>query len=149
MVRISGATLGLALCVAGVAVGQNVVEAQAPGTGETRRVSQILGSTVNLSDGSGFGKVEDIVLGPDNRVEYLVVSREGRYAMFPWAAGDFDPRQRVVSYGVAPDVVQPMLFAPNAFPNTADPAFSRRIETVFPPGARVKVKRNGEVKIKP
>ena len=132
MYRIGGCTLGLALCVSGLAAGQEVTAEQpTPGT-EMRRVSQILGSTVRLNDGSGYGKVEDIVLGPDNRVEYLVVSHERQYAMLPWTAGEFDPGQRVVTYGVAPQAIQPMLFAPNAWPRTNDPAFARRVQSAFP-----------------
>jgi len=176
MNRIGSFTLGLALCAPGLAVGQEVTAEQpAPGT-ESRRVSQILGSTVRLNDGSGYGKVEDIVLGPDNRVEYLVVSHEKQYAMLPWTAGEFNPGQRVVTYGVAPQAIQPMLFAPNAWPRTNDPAFVRRVQSAFPrlrreaarpvlpaapapgeppgavvvpPGEKIKVKPNGEVKVKP
>ena len=133
MIRISRCTLGLALCLPGLAVGQEVsAEQPAPGTTENRRVSQSLGSTVQLNDGSGYGKVEDIVLGPENQVDYLVVSHDNQYAMLPWTAGRFDPRQRVVAYEVAPQAIQPMLFAPTAWPNTLDPAFARRLQTVFP-----------------
>jgi sporulation protein YlmC with PRC-barrel domain len=132
MYRICGCTLGLVLCVSGLAVGQQVTAEQpAPSTG-MRRVSQILGSTVQLNDGRGYGKVEDIVLGPDNQVEYLVVSHQSQYAMLPWTAGEFDPAERVVTYGVAPQVIQPLLFAPNAWPRTNDPGFIRRTQSVFP-----------------
>ncbi len=133
MFRINRCALSLALCLPGLAVGQEVsAEQPALGTTENRRVSQILGSTVQLNDGTGYGKVEDIVLGPENQVEYLVVSHDNQYAMFPWTAGQFDPRQRVVSYAVAPQAILPMLFAPTAWPNTYDPAFARRVQTAFP-----------------
>src|SRR3954451_3118771 len=116
MYRIGGCTLGLALCLSGLAAGQEVT-AEPPASGtEMRRVSQILGSTVKLNDGSGYGKVEDIVLGPDNRVEYLVVAHDKQYAMLPWGAGQFRPDQRVVTYGVAPSALRPVLFAPDAWP---------------------------------
>ena len=59
-----GYALGLALCVASLAQGQEVTaERPAPGPTEMRRVSQILGSTVRLNDGSGYGRIEDIVIG--------------------------------------------------------------------------------------
>jgi hypothetical protein len=70
MYRVHGYALGLALCVASLAQGQEVTaERSAPGPTKMRRVSQILGSTVRLNDGTGFGMVEDIVLGPDNRMK--------------------------------------------------------------------------------
>jgi len=84
MYRIRGYALGLALCVAGFAQGQEVTaERPAPGTTEMRRVSQILGSTVRLNNGSGYGMVEEIVIGPDNRIEYLVVSHDSQFVTFP------------------------------------------------------------------
>src|SRR3954451_22047474 len=111
MYRIHGFALGLALCVAGYAQGQVVTAEQpAPGTTEMRRVSQILGSTVRLNDGSGYGTVSDIVIGPDNQVEYLVVSHDGQYAALPWSVGQFNPGQRVVVYNMAPLALQPLLF---------------------------------------
>jgi hypothetical protein len=48
-----------------------------------RRVRQILGSTVRLNDGSGCGMFEDIVIVPDERVEYLVVSHDGQFVALP------------------------------------------------------------------
>jgi hypothetical protein len=97
-----------------------------------RRVSQILGSTVRLNDGSGYGMVEDIVIGPDNQVEYLVLSHDSQYVALPWVAGQFNPGQRIVVYDVAPLAIQPLLFPRNAWPNFADPVFTRRIQTIFP-----------------
>ena len=177
MLRILGGALGLALCASGLAAGQEVTaERPAPGTTEMRRVSQILGSTVKLDDGRGYGKVEDIMLGPDNRIEYLVVSHDEQYAMLPWSAGEFNADQRVVTYTITPQALQPVLFAPNAWPT--GPAYFERVRTVFPraaargaprferkavtpdqaapggavvvpPGEKVKVKRDGKVKAKP
>src|SRR5262249_30292441 len=117
MYRIRGYALGLALCVAGLAQAQEVTaEPPAPGPTEMRRVSQILGSTVRLNDGSVYGMVEDIVIGPDNRVEYLVVSHDSQYVALPWVVGQFNPGQRIVGYDVAPAAIQPLLFPRNAWP---------------------------------
>jgi sporulation protein YlmC with PRC-barrel domain len=133
MYRIRGYALGLALCAASLAQGQEAtVERSAPGSTEMCRVSQILGSTVRLNDGTGYGTVEDIVLGPDNRVEYLVVSHDSQYVALPWVIGQFNPGQRIVAYDVAPLAIQPLLFPRGAWPNFADPVFTRRIQTIFP-----------------
>jgi sporulation protein YlmC with PRC-barrel domain len=127
-----GYALCLSVCVAGLAQGQQVTaERLAPGKTEMR-VSQILGSTVRLNDGSGYGTVEDIVISPDNRVEYLVISHDNQYVALPWVVGQFDPGQRIVVYEVAPVAIQPLLFTRNAWPNFADPVFTRRIQTIFP-----------------
>src|SRR5262245_32943565 len=68
MSRLSGLTGGLVLIAWGFAIGQEVIQpttvtaTPAGPTAELRRVSQILGSSVRLQDGSGSGRVEDIVL---------------------------------------------------------------------------------------
>jgi sporulation protein YlmC with PRC-barrel domain len=140
------------------------VQTQAP---QLRRVSQILGSSVQLQGGAAYGKVQDVVLNETGMVEYVVVSNEGRLVMLPWSAANVDFGQRVVTYDVTPQAVQPLSFAPDAFPAVADEQYSTRVRQVFPravrtqvvPGTvapalpadaeKVKIKeRNGNVKIK-
>ena len=133
MRRIVMGSLGLVLAFASLAAAQQVTtERPAPGTTENHRVSQILGSTVNLHDGSGYGKVEDIVIGPDNRIDYLIVSHDGQFVSLPWEVGRYEPTRRIVSYDVAPQAIQPLGFAPNAWPNFGDPVYVKRVRTVFP-----------------
>jgi uncharacterized membrane protein YeaQ/YmgE (transglycosylase-associated protein family) len=62
MYRIRGYALGLALCVAGLAQGQEVfAERPPPGTTEMQPGRQILHAAVRLNDGSGHGMVEVIL----------------------------------------------------------------------------------------
>lgn len=146
---------GLALASSGLATAQQVrIETQtttttAPAAGPSttivqtapaapvgvRKVSQILGSTVQLQDGSGFGKVDDIVLDEEGRIDYLVVSRDNQVAVMPYDAARVDYGRRVVVYDVTPQAAQPLFFAPTAWPNLADPQFSRRMEGAFGPRA--------------
>ncbi len=60
------------------------------GTGgrEVRRVSQILGSTVQLQGVNNFGKVEDIILSDSGGIGYLVVSANGKSVLFNFNAGN-------------------------------------------------------------
>jgi len=177
MFRISGLVWGLVLATSGLAFGQVVQETRTttatPAGTEIRRVSQLIGSNVNLQGNNNFGKVEDVVLDNNGAISYLVVSNGGRYAMMPWSAANFNYGQRVVNYNVTPQAVQPLFFAPNAWPNISDQQFTNRMTQVFPgtgvvrrevlrpvegtvpigPGPAVvkekeKVKPNGTVKIK-
>jgi len=133
MHRAAFGALGLVLGLTGMVAGQQVTqEKPAPGTTESRRVSEILGSTVHLSDGRGFGKVEDIVIGPNNQVDYLVVSHDGRYVSLPWDVGRYEPAQRSFTFEVTPQAIQPLIFAPNAWPTFYDPTYTRRVQGVFP-----------------
>lgn len=131
---------------------------------QVRRVSQILGSTVQLQGVNNFGKVEDIILGDDGGITYLVVSANGRQAMLPWNAGNVDYTQRIVTYDVTPQAVQPLYFERNVYPNLSAPQYTTRMQQIFPnrgrvrtirPGApvveendKVKVRRDGSVIIK-
>jgi hypothetical protein len=134
---------------------------------EVRRVSQILGSTVQLQGVNNFGKVEDIILSDDGGIGYLVVSANGKYAMLPWNAGNVNYAQRVVTYDVTPQAVQPLYFERNSYPNMSAPQYTTRMQQVFPnaragavpssaqPGGpiveekeKVKLRPNGKVIIK-
>jgi len=99
---------------------------------EVRRVSQILGSTVQLQGVNNFGKVEDIILNDGGGIGYLVVSANGKYVLLPWNAGSVNYAQRVVTYDVTPQVVQPFYFERNAYPNMNDPQYMTRMQQVFP-----------------
>jgi hypothetical protein len=134
-------------------------------------ISQLIGSNVRLQGNPNFGRVEDVVFDNNGALSYLVVSNGGRYAMLPWNAANVNFGQRFVIYDVTPQAVQPLFFAPNAWPNVSDQQFTTRIRQVFPnagavrreamrpvvgavpPGApvveeKVKVKNNGTVKVK-
>jgi len=105
-----------------------------PGTGgtEVRRVSQILGSTVQLQGVNNFGKVEDIILSDDGGIGYLVVSANGKSVLLPWDAGNVEYTKRVVTYDVTPQAVQPLYFERNAYPNISAPDYTTRVRQVFP-----------------
>jgi len=168
-------SVGLALAASSFVMGQQVVE-ETRTTSSTpngiHRVSQILGSSVRLEGEDNYGKVEDIVLDDNGTIDYLVVAKDSRYVMLPWNAGNFDYGRRVVAYDVTPQAVQPLFFERNAWPRAVDQQFTSRIRQVFPraganrrqfnnavdgavrqSGApvveeKVKVKRNGDVKVK-
>lgn len=192
MTRTSVLALGLAVVAARAASGQVVQETQttqapngaitqtttttAAGPGALagpRRMSQIIGSEVRLQGANNFGRVEDVVLDPNGNIGYLVVGRGGQHAMLPWNAARFDYGRRVATYDVAPQAVQPLFFAPGAWPNLNDQQYAGRLGSVFPnvgpvnratlrpvegavPGVvggpvieeREKIKRDGEVKVK-
>jgi len=174
MLKSSNLVLGLVLVASGTALGQVVTETRTTpaGTTEVRRMSQIIGSNVALQGNRNYGKVEDVVLDPNGGIGYLVVANKGRYAMLPWNAANVNYGQRVVTYDVTPQAVQPLFFEQSAWPNITDQQFTTRMNQVFPntgtvrrealrpvqgtippPGdpvveEKVKVKRNGDVKVK-
>ncbi len=129
MSKLTALTCGLVLAAAGAATGQ---EARPT---ELRKVSQIVGSSVLLQDGVSYGKVEDIVLNEDGCIEYVVVTREDRYALMPWSVARVDYGKRAVTFDVQPQAVQPLFFARDAWPNVSDPQFGSRVQEAFGPRA--------------
>src|SRR5690242_21747111 len=95
-----GSILAVILSLGGLAQAQVTTERPAPGTTEMRRASQIIGSSVRLNDGTGYGKVEDFVIGPDNSIEYLIVNHENQLTALPYTVGRYDLGQRVITYTV-------------------------------------------------
>jgi len=135
MMKFNGLLCGLLMAAASTAHAQETATettAAAAGDTEVRRVSQILGSTVQLQGVNNFGKVEDIILSDDGGIGYLVVAADGKYLTLPWNAGNVDYAQRVVTYDVTPQVVQPFYFQRNAYPNFRAPQFVTRVRQAFP-----------------
>ena len=153
------------------AVAQTTTTAPAGMVAGPRRISQLIGSNVQLQGANNFGRVEDVVLEPNGGIGYLVVSNGGRHALMPWNAANFNHAQRVVTYNVTPQAVQPLFFTPGAWPNITDQQFTSRMNGVFPnagvvnraalrpvegavpgvvggPVIKEKVKPNGTVKVK-
>src|SRR5262249_14964445 len=130
------------------------------------------GSNVQLQGVNNFGKVADVVLDNNGGIGYLVVERNNQYALMPWTAANVNYGQRMVTYDVTPQAVQPLFFAQNAWPTITDQQFTTRMQQVFPNartvrrevlrpvqgtlpptgGAIIKektrIKPNGEVKVK-
>jgi hypothetical protein len=159
MLRISGLVCGLTFVASGMAFGQQVIQetqtTTAPNgaTTEVRRVSQLIGSNVGLQGNNNFGRVEDLVFDNNGRIGYLVVSNNGRNLMMPWNAARINYGQRVITYNVAPQAVQPFYFEGNTWPNVWAPQYVTRMNQIFPTPAgvveqRVKVKPNGNVKVR-
>jgi hypothetical protein len=143
MRKIGLLTCGIFLAASALAMGQ-VTETRTvtpPIPAGTRTANQVIGSTIRLQDGVSYGRVVDIVLNDDGYAEYLMVSRDGQYGLLPWSAARVDFGQRVVTYDVTPQVVQPLFFAPNALPTVTDPQFGTRIRQVFPGAARREIRR--------
>src|SRR5918998_472062 len=95
-------TYGFVLAASGLAMAQvtETTTVTPPVPAGTRTVNQIIGSSIRLQDGVSYGRVVDIVLNEDGYAEYLIVSREDRYALLPWTAARVDFGQRVITYDV-------------------------------------------------
>jgi len=132
MMKFNGLLCGLLMATASLAHAQVTTTETTTGSTQVRRVSQILGSTVQLQGVNNFGKVEDIILNDDGGIGYLVVSANGKSVLLPWDAGNVEYTKRVITYDVTPQAVQPFYFERNAYPNVSAPDYTTRVRQVFP-----------------
>jgi len=142
-------------CLAQVVPGRTTVTTTtttaAPAPARTSlRASQLMGTTVHLQGTNDYGKVEDIILSDDGGPTYLLVANNGQYVMMPLNAATFDETQKSLTYDVAPQAVQPLLFKQGAYPNIADPTYTSRLNQTFPNAEKIKIKQraNGTIKEK-
>ncbi|MFO0952698.1 MAG: PRC-barrel domain-containing protein [Isosphaeraceae bacterium] len=140
--------VGLVLGGAGLAFGQVEVRVGTPApplveavptpvpapanASEVRRISQILGATVQLQGVNNFGRVEDAVIDENGAIAYLVVGNNGRNVMLPWSEASFNLTNKTVVYNVPPQAVQTLYFEGNAWPNVWAPQYVTRVRRIFP-----------------
>jgi hypothetical protein len=120
------------LAIAQITTTQVTTTGQPTPNAEIRRVSQLLGVTVQLQGMNNFGRVEDAVIDDNGMIAYLVVSSNGRNIMLPWSEAQFDFGRRIAVYSIAPQAVQPLFFNAGAWPNVWAPAYVTRVRQVFP-----------------
>ncbi|MFO0844407.1 MAG: PRC-barrel domain-containing protein [Gemmataceae bacterium] len=82
-----------------------------------RRVSEILGAPVALRGGEPLGKVADLVLGTDGRVEYYIVRQGDDLLAVPWGAVERGTGDLRVLTTVTRDRLKGVLFREASWPD--------------------------------
>lgn len=147
MIRVCGLTCCMLFAVNGLVLGQEAVrettkiKATPTGTKEIRKISRIIGSNVRLQGVNNWGKVDDVILNDNGGIEYLVVAHDNQFVMMPWTAATVNYGQGFITYNVTPQAVQPLLFAPTAWPDITQPQWITQTRTVFPGVIRHDVSR--------
>lgn len=130
--------LASALLIAGVAQAQDrysqrstTRETTTTTTTQVERASMVIGSTVQLSGGAAFGRVEDFVFSPDGCVEYVVLADQDNYVLVPWTVMHVDVSQHVVRVDVTRDKLRELVFTKDRWPDLHRGEYSQRMRTVF------------------
>lgn len=105
---------------------------------EANRASKITGATVFSRQGEEFGKVNDLVIGQDGRVQYMILSYGGvmgvgdKLVPIPWRAVSPGTKENTFSVNVDKDkLARAPSFDPNNWPNFADPSYDERIFSYY------------------
>ncbi|HEX5271856.1 MAG TPA: PRC-barrel domain-containing protein [Gemmataceae bacterium] len=93
---LTGGGLACCLLLAGAVCASAQVRVEVDRRGERGReghhlrASKLIGAAVTLENNASGGKVEDVVIGRDGTVDYLVVAHGDRFVAVPWGAANID-----------------------------------------------------------
>jgi flagellar biosynthesis GTPase FlhF len=68
--------------------------------GEVRRISTVIGGSVQFAAGGNVGKIEDIVISDTGCIEYIVVAYHDRYVPIPWTVSTVSFDKRIVTINI-------------------------------------------------
>jgi PRC-barrel domain protein len=92
------------LACALVAVGLHPVTGQTTkrsgASHEVRRLSVVIGGSVQIADGVSVGKIEDVVLNDRGCIDYVVVVYHDKYVAIPWSVATVDYGERIVTVDI-------------------------------------------------
>jgi Ca2+-binding EF-hand superfamily protein len=96
-----------------------------------RATQDLIGVPVLLKGGATSGKIVDLLLSPEGRVEYAVLSMQDRLAVVPWKAIAPGRERRQLSLAVTRRQLAQISFTEDRWPDFTDPRFRERLGAVF------------------
>jgi PRC-barrel domain len=98
-----------------------------------RRLSAILGTTVQLQGGGTFGKVEDFVVNDNGCIEYVIIVADDRYVAVPFRAARIDFERRTFGLDLDRERLREVpTFTRDRYPDlSAGSEYRQRLDTFF------------------
>ncbi len=103
-----------------------------------RRVTHLTGMPVKNQQGEDIGDIEDFVIDArQGQLAYTIISFGGlwgigeKYAAVPSNAVDLEPRRYVARINADRQTLEAVAFAPDKWPNLADPSYAQRLYERF------------------
>ncbi len=110
--------------------------------GEVRRISTVIGGSVQFAAGGTVGKIEDIVISDEGCIEYIVVAYHDRYVPIPWTVSTVAFDKRIVTLNIEQARFEEVpTFSRNEFALLVQVDFREKVHTFF--GADSKGKESG------
>jgi hypothetical protein len=102
-----------------------------------QRASQILGMRVNNPDGP-IGKIEDLVIGKDQAVKYVILSHGGwlgigdKLTPIPWKALRWGPDEKSLMVNITKETLKKAPnFDPRKWPDFAKPDWEKQVQVYY------------------
>jgi hypothetical protein len=124
------------LACALVALGLNPVTGQttkrSSSSHEVRRLSVVIGGSVQIADGVSVGKIEDVVLNDRGCIDYVVVVYHDKYVAIPWSVATVDYGERIVTVDITERrFAEVPTFTRTEFSVLAQSDFTQRVRSAF------------------
>ncbi len=129
---------GLACCL--ILVGTNWASSQTrireetrTTTTQVRRMSSVIGASVQLTAGGTFGKVEDVIINDQGCIDFVVVVFEDKFFAVPFTLARVDFATRVVTFEIERErFLRAPSFARDRFPDfSVNSEFGRSVHSFF------------------
>ena len=100
---------------------------------QVRRVSGVIGASVQLTAGETFGKVEDIIINDQGCIDFVVVVFEEKFFAVPFTLARVDFERRVVTFEIERErFLRAPSFPRNRFPDlSVNSEFGRSVHSFF------------------
>jgi hypothetical protein len=128
--------VGSGLACAFVLVGLNPVAGQttnrSSSSHEVRRLSVVIGGSVQIADGVSVGKIEDVVLNDRGCIDYVVVVYHDKYVAIPWSMATVDYGERIVTVDITERrFAEVPTFTRTEFSVLAKSDFTQKVRSAF------------------
>lgn len=127
-------------CCASLALAQPATRTEARSSTTTasyHRITTVVGTAFSLGS-ENIGKVVDVVFDNGGCIEYVLVQDAEGFIVVPWSVVTVNYDQKVVTVQrstVTVDQLRDVRFTEARLPNFSDPAFARKMTTVWGAGA--------------
>ena len=98
--RIMIGGLVCALMLGGLSLAHAQQKKESRSKGEVRRISTVIGGSVQFAAGGNVGKIEDIVINDTGCIEYIVVAYHDRFVPIPWTVSTVAFDKRIVTIDI-------------------------------------------------
>jgi PRC-barrel domain len=124
------------LACAFVLVGLNPVAGQttnrSSSSHEVRRLSVVIGGSVQIADGVSVGKIEEVVLNDRGCIDYVVVVYHDKYVAIPWSMATVDYGERIVTVDITERrFAEVPTFTRTEFSVLAKSDFTQKVRSAF------------------
>lgn len=107
--------------------------------GEVRRISTVIGGSVQYAAGGTVGKIEDIVINDEGCIEYIVVNYNDRFVPIPWALGTVAFDKRIVTINITQArFAEVPTFGRDEFAMLVQVDFREKVKTFYGSGSKGK-----------